>query len=701
MLAGNELKIWGDSMVKHDVDYIYVRPTRLKQITDNIMPVIILGGALGLYIKTMAPSIFWGSSSAFAISNYFLGVAQTPTYPLYTLIGRLFALLPNLTPAIAANLMSVFFAALSVMFFYMLIRRLLDVPAIRQVDYKKMMERKKLLADNPELRKERTEKLDLLPKPIENILPNLAITALYAVTLPIWLAAVRAEVYSLQLAITFAALFFMIAGVNDEKKQRLFFAGIWLYALSFANHPLMSLVFAPAFIYLIFINGFSAKRIWSMISIAVIFLAASVTMYFYASIRATVEPAVNWKQSADGLPLLSGLAYSAESIRSSLPAEYSDYLIRLKKVGLFVVSQIGWPLLILWLAAWWGIFKKLKGIGVFFVLAFLGNLLAVVWMVNFNPGNYDAVNLSAPLLGLILIVCVVGLVYLFRLSPLPNRVTHSVAVLAIAFTVVAIDNNYNKADFSKVKSPDIISTAIINQAQPGSIVMVSDEVLLQPLRYRAYAEKNAEDAFIISSDRMTDLSYRKQLLVNYPSLVFPVGFDKPHNFDPEDLARKICMLNSKMHNIYIQLGVSGIEYTQIEPAGILFKYKADEAVLNVNPIIFKRHLTLVDWLLEGNPQEAVTAEFAGRWLYALGDYYEYYKEYDIAGKLYKKALMIASENIDLRLRRAIALARRKEYKEALKYISQVLDIDSRDKQALTIGKKIVEALEKQTALASQ
>ena len=77
----------------------------------------------GLYLLTLCRTVFWYDSAEYVTAAVTLGIPHPPGYPLYTLIGHLFTLLP-IDPAIAVNAMSATFAAIAVALAYLVCRRL-------------------------------------------------------------------------------------------------------------------------------------------------------------------------------------------------------------------------------------------------------------------------------------------------------------------------------------------------------------------------------------------------------------------------------------------------------------------------------------------------------------------------------------------------------------------------------------------------
>jgi hypothetical protein len=680
-------------MVKHESDFEYVRPSAIRYYSVWITPIVISIGSFALYLRTMAPSVFWGDSAAFAAANFTLGLPHSPSFPLYTLLGRLFSLVPGVAPAFLSNLMSVLFATLSVTFFYLIARLFIDVPVFQSKP-------KLLLQKRDSDRRDSKIQLDSTTKSVYTLIPTLGVTVLYAVSLPVWLSAVRAEVYSLQLFLTLAAVYVSFRGVR-ESRRRLFFLGLWLYALTYTNHPLLSLAFLPAFIYIFFLNMAAFKHRWATLATAFVFLVAAFTVYFYLPFRAAFEPAINWGRPDNLESFIAAITRSSDLSNLSAMVTSPDYLMRLKKIAFFTAGQIGWPLIGVLPVGFWGMYKGSRKLFPFLVLAVLFNLAVVLWTADFDARNYDMLNYLAPLTGLVLIISVAGLLYLLRMKIATARASIMLAVLVGGFVYIALDSNAARADLSGVNGPDEITGEILSNLPPGSILLVAEDDLLLPMWYRAYVDSNTVDISVLSPGAMVNAAYRKQLTVNYPHIIFPENFTNDKRGQPDTLAMKICRLNADERDIYIQFGVPGISHRHVYPSGILFKYIGDRKRPRLDKEIYKKHMQMADKMLAGCHKEAATAEFTGRWLFTVGAYYDRIGDATTAWKLFTRALEVDRESIGMRLKLAKALARAKRYKEALKYLADALEIDSQHPECLELGRRIIKAIETEKTVASK
>ncbi len=687
-------------MVKHDMVYNYSRPGRIRRYSDWLLPVGIAVAAFSLYLKTMAVTIFWDDSAAFAASNFILGLPHSPSFPLYTLLGRLFVLIPNITAAYAANLMSAVFAAAAVALFYLLLKQFVEVPVIQSGRSQRKLGNKTIELGHAVTDAElRTAEVETISKPAIVILPALVITALFAVTLPVWLSAVRAEVYSLHLFLTLTAIVITLHATAVNKK-RLFFLGLWLYALTFANHPLLAIAFAPAFAYLIIANFSAIGFRPATIGLIGLFFIVSFSVYLYLPIRSSLEPAINWGRPDNLSAFVAAITRSSDLTNIAQITIAPDYLLRLRQIAEFMQQQIGWPLIGLTLIGFLGIYKISRRQFLFFPLAVICNLAVVLWAADFNPRNFDLINYLAPLTALILVISAAGVLYLLRTRVVAPQASLAVTVLAGVFLYLAWGDNFTRADLSGVNAPEILSREITKDIPAGSLLMVAEDDVLLPLWYNAYAESTANQIAIVSAGAMVNPKYRQQLLVNYPSLIYPPNFGNDLPGQADIMAATLCRLNSAVRNVYVQFGTPGIKASDVLPVGIMFKYSGDNhPVAKSDTAGYKTHLQFAEKLLAGNPSEIRTIDFVGRWLFNTAVYYDRINQPEIAWKLFNRALNVDKENVDMRIRLASALARGGKYKEALQYISQALEIDPNNKVSLELGHRIVQAIEKKGPVA--
>ncbi len=89
---------------------------------DFLLAAVIGVLSLGLYIRTLAPSLLYGDMAEFQTLSYTLGMTHASGYPTQIVIGKLFTLLPFANIAWRVNLMSAFFGAWAAANLYLIVR---------------------------------------------------------------------------------------------------------------------------------------------------------------------------------------------------------------------------------------------------------------------------------------------------------------------------------------------------------------------------------------------------------------------------------------------------------------------------------------------------------------------------------------------------------------------------------------------------
>ena len=100
-----------------------VKPTRVRK-NSYILGGLVFFISFVVYLKTLSPTVGFVDSGELTTVAYTLGIAHPTGYPLYTLLGRLFTLLPFGSIAWRVNIASAFFASLSTLFLYLLSKNL-------------------------------------------------------------------------------------------------------------------------------------------------------------------------------------------------------------------------------------------------------------------------------------------------------------------------------------------------------------------------------------------------------------------------------------------------------------------------------------------------------------------------------------------------------------------------------------------------
>jgi hypothetical protein len=98
--------------------------SRGRGVYSRLADGLLLAVSLILYVSTLAPTILPADSGEFQLVSCVLGIAHPPGYPLYTMLGKLFTLIPVRDVAYRVNLLSVFTSALTLLVLSRAVRRL-------------------------------------------------------------------------------------------------------------------------------------------------------------------------------------------------------------------------------------------------------------------------------------------------------------------------------------------------------------------------------------------------------------------------------------------------------------------------------------------------------------------------------------------------------------------------------------------------
>lgn len=202
-----------------------IKPYRLSKI-DFIFATVAFLFTFLLYLFTLTPSLSAGDNGELTTAAYFLGVGHAPGYPFYTLMSKLFTYVPFRNIAWRTNLFSGTCAAISIIFFYLIMAKVLGQNRIEKGF-----------------------------SPIIQI-PALFSSVAFAISDNMWAQATMAEVYSLnilQIASMLLILIYWFEAVwkhaNDEIAyygSKYLMAFGFLYGVALANHHVtLPFAFAP------------------------------------------------------------------------------------------------------------------------------------------------------------------------------------------------------------------------------------------------------------------------------------------------------------------------------------------------------------------------------------------------------------------------------------------------------------------------
>jgi hypothetical protein len=230
----------------------------------SLLALVIAGICLAVYLLTLSPTVGFIDSGELAAVACTLGVAHPTGYPLFTLLGRLFVMLPlPWEEIVRLNLLAALLCAASVFVFFRLSLVILEPVARR-------------FGVPPALRFAASGGASLL----------LGFSETW------WSQAVSAEVYALHLLLVTTTLFVFFRAAED-RREALWYAGAFLLGLSFTNH-MTTILLVPGLVYLYFRRFGFHRSSWNrLLRLLPVFLLG-LSLYIYLPMRAGVPPPLNW-----------------------------------------------------------------------------------------------------------------------------------------------------------------------------------------------------------------------------------------------------------------------------------------------------------------------------------------------------------------------------------------------------------------------
>ena len=209
-----------------------------------------------VYGLSVAPNVYLEDSAEFVTSAYFLGIAHPSGYPLFSLIGKLFTLLPFGSVAFRVNLMSLIFGVLSVVILYLILIKV-----------------SKLLGRHNEA----AEWLAFV------------FSLSFALSFDFWTQAVVAEVYTLNTFFVFLVVYLLLLWLTRPEERYV----LWMALVSgvgLTNHLLFAFILPVVWIIVLV----RRKRVvWRDLKFLFLFLIGF-SLYLYLPLRAVADPILNF-----------------------------------------------------------------------------------------------------------------------------------------------------------------------------------------------------------------------------------------------------------------------------------------------------------------------------------------------------------------------------------------------------------------------
>jgi len=278
-----------------------------RPVIQRFLPLLVTLAVLSVYVFTTSPVVYVGDSGEFTAAAFSLGIPHNSGYPLYSLIGKIFCLIPVGNVGFRMNLMSAFFSALAVLLVYDIILR---------------FSRNAWCA---------------------------AVAATYLAFTPLfWAQTASAEVYPLHLF--FVGL--MIRLLWQWEQSRSFYdllLFVFVTGLSFGNHMQTVMLALPVLYFILSVDR-RALFNWRHFAAITVCFIIPLTLYLYLPVRTQAGAAIHWGDPDSLERFLAHVTATAHRDAYVFSKGLAQYLERFVEALKVIATQYG----VLLLVSIWG-----------------------------------------------------------------------------------------------------------------------------------------------------------------------------------------------------------------------------------------------------------------------------------------------------------------------------------------------------------
>ncbi len=492
-----------------------------------------------MYFTTLAPSVIQIDSGELATVQIKLGIAHPTGYPLFTMIGYLFSLLPLFSSKIfQMNLFALILVSVSVGIFTYSVKLLLNNLQI--------FKKEKVIPKRSKKHQSVSKQFILTDN--EKIIIAFISGLILAFSKTFWFQSTSVEVYSLQILLFSLILLFLLKSFiysAEQKKFYYWFLFALFLALGFSNH-MTTLLILPATAYLYFLRfGFNVNSLNRIFSMILIFIALLIVIYSYLPLRATQNPVLNWGNPIDMERIIrhvSGFQYQVWLFSSteSVKKQFIYYLSNLP-------SEFYLTLILSLLGMTYSFFNIRK----FFVFNFIVFAFTVIYSINYDINDIDSYFLLSYFS--LAYFSTLGMIFILnKVQSLRNNYKYFIFLIS---PLIQLSANYNSVDQNKYFIYEDYTKAILNSLPQNSIVFGYQwDYFISPAYYFQSVENYRKDIAVVDKELLRRSWYFNQLETSYPDITSGIKteinlflkalepFERKENFDSnllESLYRRI------------------------------------------------------------------------------------------------------------------------------------------------------------------
>jgi hypothetical protein len=465
-----------------------------------------------VYFSTLSPTVQFIDSGELAVVCAKLGIAHPTGYPIYTILGRIFTLLPVKDVIFRVSLMSLLFVCLSNLILFFII----------------------LKAIEPSFPKEKTKDFQTYSFQIwAAFLGSLT----FSFTPTLWSQVTSNEVYSLN--VLFYSLIIILLlfwrshlgksrGAIDPSKERMFFLLVFLYALSFGNHMSTILLF-PALVFLVIVTDGRSVLDPKKLILSLLLFILGLSIYIYLPVRSSQNPLLDWGNPESLSTFkrhVTGWQYQVWMFSESTDRLIANFL-NFKRLFFHQFPFYLLPLSVL------GIYKLFSNDRKFLFFLLILSLANIFYGINYDIPDIDAYFLSTFLVNSIFMG--VGLYFLFQMIQklkVKKLLLYGIIFCFILLPFVILKKNYFESDKSKNYLAYDFASNLMRSVKKDAIILTDVWDHYSPWLYLRYIELKRPDVTYVDQELSRRSWYFDYVKMSYPDL-FKTSQDEINKFIKE------------------------------------------------------------------------------------------------------------------------------------------------------------------------
>jgi len=513
-----------------------------------------------IYIFTQFPTVapYRDSGEMLCVIHTF-GVAHSPGYPLYILLGKIFEILiPFGNTGYKINLLSGIFTSLCLVIIFLLILKIFTGNNDKKI-----------------------------------FISAIFLTLGFGTSYLQWYLSLVSEMYTFNILIVSSIFYFIVSILFENKNIRYLYIVFFLFGLGLGNR-LDLLLIGPG----IFLFSYSfIKNRKNLFNIFLIFFIGF-SVYLYLIIRSLQNPVFDWNHPANFDRLLSSLTRkthggtldllsksyrSGENFLSGIFFYLKHLFNNFAYIG--VIFGILSIIIIFFKNKILNIdkinLKKFKEFTVFLIVTFIFTGVLFIYLANMPPNPHALAILEAHFLlpNFVFFVCIVlGFYFVINIKNLNKYIYNLIIFLPVIFAGINFLNNFNDLNKRYNFFAYDYSKNILRSLQENSIVIIKEDVQLFSVWYQQFINKYKKNNIIIAEGLSGSEWYKNMLLRTYQDIsLYPVS--------DSDYLEKFIYQNYKLRQkkifFTIDTDLPTVKNYDIYPYGILnvFTEKKQEPLL--------------------------------------------------------------------------------------------------------------------------